>query len=181
MCVGYTHSGKTTFSKKLAKNQKNTVLIDNDEIAAFLNSKYPAVTFSDYNKIKRDFTEPNLKFLVFKDLLNYSLRADVNVVLSNGNLGKDIRDLVTNYAKKYSYQVIMIYFKISKETIKSRIEKTTKGSKSFLLSKNWSEVLIKQEKYAELPPSKTKIHHYFEIEKDADYKKVLSEIKTILC
>jgi len=55
MCVGYTHSGKTTFAKKLIKNITNIVLIDNDEIASFINETYKTAVFSEYNKEKRTF------------------------------------------------------------------------------------------------------------------------------
>ena len=131
----HTFGKKLLSQKKLVKGKEHTVLIDNDEIAAFLIKKYPSVTFSDYNKTKRNFKEPNLKFLIFRDLLDYSLRADVNIILSNGNLGKDIRDLVITHAKKYSYKIILVYFNLPRKIIKHRINNTTKSSQSFLLSK----------------------------------------------
>ena len=130
MCVGLTHSGKTTFAKKLIKEHPNAVLIDNDEIATFVNTKYPSAAFSEYNNIKRNFKEPNLKFLLFRDLLEFSMKCEVPFVLSNGNLGNDIRTLVSKLAKKYSYKLIVVYFNLSKDVIIERIAKTTNLIKS---------------------------------------------------
>ncbi len=180
MCVGLTHSGKTTFAKKLIKEHPNAVLIDNDEIATFVNTKYPSAAFSEYNNIKRNFKEPNLKFLLFRDLLEFSMKCEVPIVLSNGNLGNDIRTLVSKLAKKYSYKLIVVYFNLSKDVIIERIAKTTKSTSSFLRSKNWTEVFKKQEGYAELPPSKNRTSHFFEIIQPSDTKKVLKDLNKLL-
>ncbi len=32
VCVGMTHSGKTSFSREWCKSDPNTIIIDNDEI-----------------------------------------------------------------------------------------------------------------------------------------------------
>ena len=38
--VGKTHSGKTTFAKALEKELKNSVMIDQDNHALFINTYY---------------------------------------------------------------------------------------------------------------------------------------------
>jgi len=101
MCVGFTHSGKTTFAKTLVKDIREIVLLDNDEIATFINEKYPLAVFSDYNKVKRTYKEPNLKFLVFQEIFKFCLRAQLNVIHSSGNLGKDSRQFIKSNTKKY--------------------------------------------------------------------------------
>ena len=63
MCVGYTHSGKTTFAKKLVKKHPSTVQIDSDEIAVFLIESYPSVVESLYNKNRPDFSNLKMVFL----------------------------------------------------------------------------------------------------------------------
>src|SRR3989338_2561269 len=176
MCVGHTHTGKTTFAKKLKKEISNLVIIDNDDIGAFLNDKYSVAVLSPYNKVKRTFREPNFKFLISQDIFKFCLRAGLNVIHSSGNLGKDARLLVKNNAKKYGYNFITIYFNLSKELIKERITNTTKDTKSLWRSNNWLEVMEKQENYAELPPSKRGTI-YFEIQNDNDYEKVFSEVR----
>ena len=44
MCVGYTHTGKTTFAKKLVKKYPNMIQLDSDEVAVFTKEKYPLLT-----------------------------------------------------------------------------------------------------------------------------------------
>ncbi len=180
MCVGYTHSGKTTFAKKIAKTVSNLVLIDTDEIASFVMERYPAAVLSLHNKQKRDFRNPNLKFLLWKGVLKFCLDAGVNVMLSNGNLGKDIRSLICRTAKANGYKVVTVYFNIPTETVASRIKSSKKSTKMFVHSKKWQVVLDKQKGYAELPPSK-KDTTYFEIQKNADYGLVETGIVRLLC
>lgn len=179
MLVGYTHSGKTTFAKKLIKSLNDTILIDNDEIASFINKKYPSAVFSPYNKIKRTFKEPNLKFLLSQDIFKFSLRAGLNIIHASGNLGKDARLVITNNAKKYNYKLITVYFNLPRGLIIKRISSTKKGTSAFKSAKSWSEVLVKQDKYAELPPSQ-KNTIYFEIKDPKDYQKVLKELNKLL-
>ncbi len=179
MCVGHTHTGKTTFAKKLASHIPELVVIDNDDISFFLNDKYPRAVTSPYNKVKRTFKEPNLKFLISKDIFKFCLKAELNIIQSSGNLGKDARSLVINNARKYGYQLITVYFNLSKQLISKRINNTDKKLGSLWRSKSWSEVMEKQEKYAELPPSPRNTI-YFEITKDADYNKTLKEIINLM-
>jgi tRNA uridine 5-carbamoylmethylation protein Kti12 len=179
MLVGYTHSGKTTFAKKLQKTLKNYVLIDNDEIASFINTKYSPAVFSDYNKEKRTYKEPNLKFLLSKEIFKFCLRASVNIIHASGNLGKDARLLIKNNAQKYNYKLITVYFNLPRDVIMKRLIETKKDTSCFKISINWSQVLEKQESYAELPPSQ-KDTIYFEIKNQKDYIKTLDTLKKLL-
>lgn len=179
MCVGYTHSGKTTFAKKLAKAFPSLVSIDNDEIAQFVKEKYQTAVLSEYNKSKKSFKDPNLKFVLWKDVYNFCLNTGLSIILSNGNLGKDIRDLVYRRAKANGYTVITIYFNLDHEVIMKRLKESKKSIKMFVRSKNWQEVHDNQKGYAELPPSKRNTI-YFEINKSSDYKKVETEVKKLL-
>lgn len=179
MCVGHTHTGKTTFAKKLSKKFPNFQIIDNDEIAVFLNKHYHTVVFSDYNKKKRSYKEPNLKFLISQEIFEFCLRAGLNVIHSSCNLGKDARSALVRNSKKYNYKTITIYFNLPKSVILKRIKDTKKDTNCLRTSKNWHEVLVMQEGYAELPPAKNS-DVYFEINNDRDYKRVFIELSDLL-
>ncbi len=179
MFVGHTHTGKTTFAKKLAKNFPDTVRIDNDEIALFAKEKYPSAVLSPYNKIKRGFSNPNLKFLLFKDIYKFCLRAAMNVILSNGNLAKDGRTLVARNAKKHGYVLVTVYFNLPHEIILKRLKETKKDNKVFITSKNWFELFENQKGYAQLPPSK-KSGLYFEIKNEKDYLAIMKQLVNLL-
>lgn len=175
MFVGHTHSGKTTLAKKIEKTASNVVLVDTDEIASFVMDHYPAAVRSEHNKLKRNFKSPNLKFLLWKNVLGFCLDSGVNVILSNGNLGKDIRTLISRKAKSKGYKLITVYINLPNEAIAGRIKASKKCTKMFVRSKNWQEIFDKQKGYAELPPSKRNTI-YFEINNSADYRFVEKEI-----
>ena len=179
MCVGFTHSGKTTFAKNLVKELPDLVLIDNDEIASFINEKFSPAVFSEYNKTKRSYQEPNLKFLLATEILKFCLKANLNIIQASGNLGSDARIFIKKYAKKFNYQLITIYFNLPRETILDRINNTKKETKSFRSAKSWSEILPKQLSYAKLPPSR-KNTIFYEINKKEDYASVLSMVLKLL-
>ena len=179
MCVGYTHSGKTTFAKKLVKDVGGIVLLDNDEIATFINEKYSLAVHSSYNSVKRTYKEPNLKFLLFQETFKFCLRAGLNIIHSSGNLGEDSRQFIKFNAKKYNYKLITVYFNLPRELILERIKNTKKDTKAFRSSRNWSEILPRQDLYAKLPPSK-KDTIYFEIKNKNDYLKAFKELKKLL-
>lgn len=175
MCVGHTHSGKTTFAKKLVEMSNNIAIIDNDAIADFIAREYPAFVKSDYNKSKKTLQDPNLKFLLWKHILHFGLATGHNLILSNGNLGKDIRDFVRDAAVSNSYKLITVYFNLSRDTLLERIEETKKDTTMFVTEKNWSQVFENQEAYAVLPPEKG-VAHYFEIKDPDETDTVLSSI-----
>lgn len=177
MCVGHTHTGKTTFAKKLVKKHPNTIHVDSDQNALFLKEKYPLVVESAYNKTRIDFS--NFKMLLFKDIYNFSLNAGYNIILSNGNLAKIIRSFVAKQAKKRGYTLVTVYFNLPYKTILKRLEKSKKSNKVFIQSKNWTEVFNRQKQYAQLPPSK-KNTIYFEIKKSADNRTVMKELSKLL-
>ncbi len=177
MCVGHTHTGKTTFARKLAQQNPDMVQLDSDEIAAFSKEKYPLLVESPYNKNQRDFD--NLKAILFKEVYRFSLNIGNPIILSNGNLAKKFRAFVTREAKKQGYEVITVYFNIPEAVILQRLASTEKSQNVFIQSKSWPEVLERQKKYAELPPV-TKNTTYFEIQNDADQETVIQRINQLL-
>lgn len=179
MCVGYTHSGKTTFAKQLKNHIKDLVIIDNDIIADFINKEYKEVVFSPFNFKKKTYQDPNLKFYLSKEILIFSLKAGLNVIHASGNLGKDVQDFIEKTAKKYKYKLITIYFNFPQSFLISRIQKTKKSKSCFRFSWSWDEVFKKQKLYAKLPPNNKK-GIYFEIKNMQDYKKTLQKIKLLL-
>ncbi len=122
MCVGFSHSGKTTFARKLTKDVPGLINTDNDVIATFLNKNYPLAVFSDYNKQKRDYKNPGLKFLIFKELFKFCLKTRLNIIHSSGNINKDARAFIAREAQKQGYLLVTIYFNLPKEVILNRIK-----------------------------------------------------------
>lgn len=179
MCVGYSHSGKTTFAKKLKKATKNTVVIDNDDIALFVNQRYPEVALSQFNISKKSFKDPNFKFTVYQGILDFCLRAGSNVILSNSNLGSDIRSIIKRQAKKYHYTLVTLFFNLPENIVVERAKKSRKNHAVFMQAKDWSDVLRLQKAYAKLPPSKSGTM-YFEIKNSSESKIVFRQLQKML-
>ena len=179
LCVGYTHTGKTTFAKKIIKKHQPMTLLDSDEVAIFLRKKYPLIVNSQYNTSRYAFNDSNLKLTVFKQIYRFCLNTGLNVILSNGNLAKNMRSFVIRNAKKRGYTVIIVYFNLPMETITQRLKKTKKSTAVFIQSKTWTESFTRQKEYAELPPSK-KDAIYFEIKNNRDYQIVFKKVISLL-
>lgn len=178
MCVGYTHSGKTTFARQLVEKYPKTVLIDTDEIALFLKEKYPLLMDSTHNKGRSDFTKSGIKGTVFKNIYQFCLETGLSIILSNGNLSTVLRTFIIEHAKEKGYEVTVVYFNLPKETIIKRIENSSKSTQVFTLSKSWSEVFDRQQKESELPPSREGVT-FFEIKNDNDFEVVYKEIENL--
>ncbi|HEY5221359.1 MAG TPA: ATP-binding protein [Candidatus Paceibacterota bacterium] len=179
MCVGHSHSGKTTFARKLKKATRNTIVIDNDDIALFINRTYPEVALSKFNYSKRTFKDPNFKFVLYQYILDFSLRSGLNIILSNGNLANDIRSIVKRKARRYGYTLITLYFNFSENVLIERAKESRKNPAVFMQAKDWLDVLRQQKKYAELPPSK-KNTIYFEITSASDFRNISRRIQKML-
>ena len=177
MCVGYTHTGKTTFAKKLVKKYPNMIQLDSDEVAVFTKEKYPLLVESSYNKNRPDFR--SLKMVIFKDVYNFCLNAGFNIILSNCNLAKNFRSFVSYKARKQGYKLVTIYFNLPEEVILRRLKETRKSDKVFIQSKKWSEVFERQKKYAQLPTSKRNTI-YCEIKGSTDDEIVINELSRLL-
>lgn len=180
MCVGFTHSGKTTFSRELESKLTDAVLIDSDAIAEFAKNNYENLFTSEYNRSKRSLDDPNLKFGLYQHIFEFALRADTpTIILSNGNLANDMRNYIQNEAQKYDYKVITVYFNLPTDVIAQRVASSIKDISVFTLKKTWSDIVAQQKRYAELPPSKD-TDYYFEIIDDNSRKVVFDEILDIL-
>lgn len=177
MCVGRTHTGKTTFAKEVVKKFPAVLQIDSDEIAVFAKEKYPSVVESDYNKTRPDFK--NLKMVLFKDVYTFGLNIGLNIILSNSNLSRKVRSFVSGQARKHGYQIVTVYFNLPEEVILKRLHNTRKSDKVFIQSKTWAQVLERQRKISELPPSKRNTI-YFEITNNNDEAMIMEEIGKLL-
>ncbi|MEC0243622.1 AAA family ATPase [Paenibacillus dokdonensis] len=77
--VGKTHSGKTTFAKALEQKLPNSVVIDQDNHAAFLSAYYKSLISSQDSKVlKHAITQTVVDFVISQ--------TDKHLILCNSNL-----------------------------------------------------------------------------------------------
>ena len=108
MTVGKTHSGKTTFAKELESVLQQSIVIDQDNHAEFINQHY---------KKLRPIEGPNtLKFSVTDTIVNYATeQSNFHIILSNSNLNKSGRANVLQYFHNKGFKVLLftlIYLQI---------------------------------------------------------------------
>lgn len=102
---GYTGMGKTTVSKELAK-QDNSIILNNDEVRAFLND------YKDTTNLKDELQKYRLKRL----LLNK------NSCICDSCLCHNYEEKL-EYYKKLGYPCYIIRLDCSEEVVKERLEK----------------------------------------------------------
>ena len=102
---GYTGMGKTTVSKELAK-QDNSIILNNDEVRAFLND------YKDTTNLKDELQKYRLKRL----LLNK------NGCICDSCLCHNYEEKL-EYYKKLGYPYYIIRLDCSEEVVKERLEK----------------------------------------------------------
>lgn len=166
--VGKTHSGKTTFARRLQKLLPNTIHIDQDDIALFLKEKYPKL---------RDLPHSGeLKFKINKLLCITALQENFNVVLSSGSINKATRKVITGIAKKESTKSVLVSFAISDDLLLKRISKSEKTTKVLNESKGFVELLTKKQAKLFESPNSREADYFFEIKKVKDADLVIKKL-----
>jgi len=90
------------------------------------------LTFRPCHRLLTSFKNPNLKFLLFRTVLQFSLKAGVTIVLTNSTLAEDIRRLVKRLATKFCYQQVMVYFNMAEKTLQKHRAHTKKSEQVFI-------------------------------------------------
>lgn len=147
LCVGKSHSGKTTVARSLAEHIDFTVL-DTDAIDLFVKDNYPGIV--DFEKNNREFYSnkdaftPLLKLEVQATVFRYSLKIGKGVILSNGNLTEAVRSYQVAIAKKAQSPTVIVLFDIRDEVLLQRIKTSGKTTKTLTVSKSLEEMLERQ-------------------------------------
>ncbi|MDB5258891.1 MAG: CRISPR-associated protein Cas2 [Candidatus Taylorbacteria bacterium] len=162
MTVGKTHSGKTTFARRLAKELPNFEILEADPIAAFLGNNFPKLKALDKLKTNEDIADPKLKFILFRDMIAYALKGGLNLVLCNGNLIERMRSDTAAMVRKHSYALIGVYFNYPESLLRERIAASDRSKDVLNLSRSFEEVLDRQNGVFQLP-SPDEFDHFFEV------------------
>jgi len=137
--VGKTHSGKTTFAKQLELQLKNTVIIDQDNHASFINAYYKSL---------RPKEGPNtLKYAVTQTIVDYTVnQTDCHLVLCNSNLARNGRMDILDYFRRKGFISILVYFNIPDDVLKARVTESQRSKDIFRSASTFGDVLARQQK-----------------------------------
>jgi septin family protein len=101
MTVGKTHSGKTTFGKKLVEKIKKSCLLDFDMLVEFLKITYPWLYDSENFKTSKDANDAHYISLKIRNMiLKQAIKTDLSIIFTNANSLKRLRKDVKKSAHK---------------------------------------------------------------------------------
>lgn len=164
MTVGKTHSGKTSFARRLAEKLPNTTVVDQDNQAEFLHAHYPSLLRADGpNRIKHALTRTIVEYTVDE--------TDCHVVLCNANLVPSSRQELLGYFWEKGFVCVLVNFLVPDEVLLERIQ-TSKRPRSVLrTAASFEEVLARQAGPAAL--AREEAEHDFSIHNETDVEEVL--------
>jgi deoxyadenosine/deoxycytidine kinase len=176
--VGKTHSGKTTFARALEKELKNSMVIDQDHHAEFINSYY---------KTLQPIHGPNtLKHAISKLIVTYAIeQTDYHLIICNSNRSrKDRSFLFEELFHKDDFIQIIVHFDIPYHVLQARVTESRRSTNIFRGAySNFAEVLEKQQtdslKEDVMDPVEGEADHLFVIKDNAEAEAVILEILCI--
>lgn len=129
MTVGKTHSGKTTFAKKLHQKLSSFSLIETDDVVPFLREHVPEILA--YEKKRGHVLDATtLRSGISRLMIETALSYGISLIIPNGHITKNVRDQKREIAKKYHAKTIYISFELPKSILEKRIRMSERSAKT---------------------------------------------------
>lgn len=173
--VGKTHSGKTTFARALEKALADSLVLDQDNHAAFINTHYRAM-------LPQRGTN-KLKYALTTMLVNYAIRhTGYHLILCNANRNQQGRMKLLEKCRAEGFQSILVYFAIPHRVLKARVAKTKRSTLVFRSASSFEEVLSRQlaEDDKLPPPASDEADYYLELNGSNDMSMAIQRIIDIV-
>lgn len=171
LTVGKTHSGKTTFAKALEHQLENSLVIDQDNHAEFINTYY--------NNLLPKKGPNIIKYAISNTIVDYSVnQTNLHLILCNSNRNKTGRlDLLT-YFKNKGFTSVLVNFDIPDEILQERVANSERSTAIFRSAKSFEEVLVRQREDSGniIAPSENEADYFFVIGNVADNEVVIQKI-----
>ena len=138
MTVGKTHSGKTTFAKALEKQLYNSLMIDQDNHAEFINTNYKTLLPKQ---------GPNtIKYAITQTIVDYAVnQTDFHLILCNSNRSrKDRLDLLAHF-RTNGFTSILVDFDVPDDVLWARVTESQRSTTVIRSASTFKEVLIRQQ------------------------------------
>lgn len=172
MTVGKTHSGKTTFAKDLEQQLPNSLVIDQDNQAEFIN------TF--YRKLLAKEGPNTIKYAVSRAIVDYAVNeTNLHLILCNSNRNRRGRlNLLEEFQAK-GFTTILISFELPDHVLQARVANSERSTVIFRTASTFKEVLKRQQAESDIAPAEEETDHFFVIHDSDETQSVISEIVKI--
>jgi len=176
--VGKTHSGKTTFARKLERVLENSIVMDQDIHAEFINTYY---------KNLQPIKGPNtLKHAISKLIVDYTKEnTDFHLIISNSNRSRKGRMyLLEELFTKSDFIRILVHFDISDDVLQARLEQSNRSTNIFRGPYTSFEEVLKRQQAESFnedvsDPVEGEADYLFVVKEDQDVDYVMNEIVQI--
>ncbi len=167
LTVGKTHSGKTTFAHALEEQLENSIVIDQDNHAAFVNAHYLKL---------RPKEGPNtLKYAVTQAIVDYAVRqTDSHLILCNSNLDRRGRAELIDYFRGNAFTSLLVYFDIPEHELQIRVAESQRSKAIFRSAATFEDVLARQQ--SAVAPEAGESDHFITIRSSEDVPAVIARI-----
>jgi predicted kinase len=176
MTVGKTHSGKTTFARALEQQLHNSLVLDQDNHAEFINTYY---------KTLMPKQGPNtIKYAISNTILEYAVnQTDFHLILCNANRHQKGRISLLEYFESKGFTSIIVNFDIPDHVLQERVSESQRSTAVFRTASTFEEVLIRQQaqsgKNNVTEPKEGEAGYLFEIKSPDEVQSVIREIVNI--
>jgi predicted kinase len=138
MTVGKTHSGKTTFAHALEQKLTDSVVIDQDNHAEFINTYYK-------NLLPKQ--GPNtLKNAISQTIVDYAVnQTDLHLIICNSNRNRKWRLELLEQFKQKGFTCVLVHFDIPDDILQRRVDHSQRSTRIFRSASTFAEVLVRQQ------------------------------------
>ncbi|WP_432360957.1 AAA family ATPase [Sporosarcina sp. UB5] len=172
--VGKTHSGKTTFAMDLEQKLKNSIVMDQDNHGAFINTYY---------KNLQPKTGPNmLKHAISELIVDYAKKqSDYHLIICNSNRsGKGRAYLLEQLFPKNEFIRILVHFDLPDHVLQTRVANSQRSTNIFRSASKFEEVLKRQNadslKEDVVDPVEGEADYLFVIKDSGEVNRVIEKI-----
>lgn len=137
--VGKTHSGKTTFAHALEKSLENSLIMDQDNHALFINNYY--------KKLQPKQGPNTLKHAISQLIVNYAIEhTNFHLIICNSNRSQKGRTyLLERLFHKRKFTRILVHFDIPNQILYNRVINSQRRTDIFRVASSFEEVLMRQQ------------------------------------
>ncbi|WP_211750049.1 ATP-binding protein [Paenibacillus sp. Marseille-Q4541] len=174
--VGKTHSGKTTFARALEQKMHNSLVIDQDNHAEFINTHYRSL---------QPKQGPNtIKYVITQTIVDYAVhQTDFHLILCNSNRVREGRVNLLAYFRDKGFRTILVNFDLSDHVLEERVAISQRSTNVFRSASTFEEVLIRQQTDShnldEVAPSAVEADQLFVIQQSDEVHDVIQKIVNI--